>query len=149
MLAVIVDAARVIDVAFAELHLAQQLAGAVELEQVSGPLAGRPVEPVARCGKALRRLEDLDRGHVEALADLQHALRMVGRERDRNGRDRLPGAALGHAQELVGDGVVGVRGADRKECGKAGDNGDGFHGVPPMFFSRPPETANESPVTGS
>ena len=102
VLAVIVDAAGMIDRAFAELQFADEIALQVDLEQVRRALARVAVIAVDRLRKALGRRLDLDRRHENIVADLHHALRMVGEEIDRHRLDLFPCRATGELGHLLG-----------------------------------------------
>ena len=136
VLAVEIDAARVVRAALAELEVGEQLAVGVELEQMADAFAGVAVVAVHRLRKARRGLGDLDRRHVEVLADADHPLRMLRVEIDLDRRDRLPDGAARQHPDAIGDDGVGSRGfRDNGEGERARDRageqrfeGSGRHG---------------------
>ena len=83
--AVVVDAARMIDRALSQRQLADEIALHVDLEEVADALPGIAVVAVDGLREALGRRLDLDRGDEKVVADLHHALRVVGQEVDRHG----------------------------------------------------------------
>ncbi len=127
MAVVDVDAAGVVPVAFAKDDVVQQVAFAVEHEQVADALAGGSVVAVDRLGVAHRTLEDLDRAQVDPVADDFHRLRVEGIESDRDGRGLRP---RGVARDVVEGGhqcLVRAAGLGGLQGGRGGD-GDGEYG---------------------
>ncbi|HXG89143.1 MAG TPA: hypothetical protein VNJ02_12470 [Vicinamibacterales bacterium] len=105
--AIKVDPARVIHRALAEPEIGQQLAGPVKLEQMADAVADRSVVTVNRRVVSRGARTYFDRGHEEGVADFHQPLRMMGRERDRNGAGARPlrlsrerHHALGHCQSI-------------------------------------------------
>jgi hypothetical protein len=112
VLAIVVDAPRVVDAAVGKLHLAEQTALGVELEQPAAPAAlgavdGEVVQSVRLGPVAHRGLEHLDGRHEERAADLYHAL---GVERGPSLHvERIylfPDRVLPHQSKERGGGVV-------------------------------------------
>ena len=108
--AVVVQTARVVDVrAVVDAPVGEQVALAVERDQVADPLAGRAIGSVddrARRLIALRRLDHLDgREHV-AVAESHHALGVVSVEAQRDLLDELPAGRAREPGERARDPVA-------------------------------------------
>src|SRR5215207_778210 len=88
--AVEVDPTRVIHVALAERDVGEQRPGGVDDEEVADSTTRRAVVPVAGHRAGLCRFDDLDRRDEEAVAELDHALRMLGVELQVDRADVLP-----------------------------------------------------------
>ena len=104
--AVVVDAARMVHVPFAQLEVGQQRAVGVDDVQVAHPAARCPVVAVAGHRTGLGGLDDLDRRDEEAVADLDHSLWMLGVEWQIDGVDVLPRRRPGDGRQGGHDGIV-------------------------------------------
>ena len=81
--------------------------------------AGVAIEPRVGLPSAFRRDPHLDRGDEERVADLDHALRVEGPERQRHGPYRRPRGVAGEFDDAFGDRVA--RRGRRDLCEREGD----------------------------
>src|SRR4051812_20479331 len=107
-LAVVVDAARMIDRPFAQGDVLKQVSCRINLEQVSLALARIAIIAISGLVVFPGRLRDLDRRDVEVIANLHHALGMKRREIERNLAGRLPRGVAVERFEPLAYGSTGI-----------------------------------------
>jgi len=118
--AVVVDPTRVVHVALAEPDVGEQPPGGVDDEEVADSPSRRTVVSVAWHGARLRRFDDLDRRDEEAVAELDHALRMLGVELEIDRADLLPPRGPSDQRQRGRDRVI-LRSPTRGTDGDLGD----------------------------
>jgi len=96
----------VIHVALAERDVGEQRPGGVDDEEVAHAPSRRAVVPVAGHRAGLCRFDDLDRRDEEAIAELDHPLRMLGVELQVDRADVLPLRGASDLRQRSGDRVI-------------------------------------------
>ena len=131
VLAVVVDATRMVDRPLAEFEIGDELSRSVDLEQMPDARAGIAIVASHRLRQHARARRDLDRGDEERIADPNHALRMVGSKRDRDGCHRFPRRRARQLRHPIGDdGAIGVGRRGPKHARDSNqDETAGGHGV--------------------
>lgn len=128
VLAVEVDAAGVVDVAFAQFNRILQFAIKVQPEHPAAPYARGAVVTILRRLVTLGTFDDLDGGEEQAVAHADHALRMMRVEVKQVIADQLSAAVLGELSEAVGQPVLGQGRAERGDAGDC-EYGSADHAV--------------------
>ena len=132
--AVIVHAARVVHRAFTQRQIGDEVAFRVELDEMPDPFAGVSVVTILQLRVARRLLPDIDRRDEIGIADLHHALRVIGVEGDRDGGDLVPLDGPSELLDALADhrALIDCQGRrresghpDRGENHKAPDEGPG------------------------
>lgn len=125
--AVVVKATGVIQRPFPKPHTGNQVPGEIDLEEVAGALAGVAVESVNGAGETPGRRGDFHRGNKERVADLDHALRVVGREPNGNRPHLMPLAVAGQQADAFGNAGSGRARRGAQDDGAHQQDGAGAH----------------------
>src|SRR5918997_4837170 len=97
-----------IDRPFAQRDVLKQVPCRTNLEQVSLALTRIAIIAISELVVSPGRLHDLDRGDVEVIANLHHALRMECRKVERNLAGRLPRGVAVERFEPLAYGSTGI-----------------------------------------